>query len=436
VTVKPDWANVLSVLCQRVSADITLTPNPQSQISNRKSQISNFRPAAGQVGIRSGEDHDRDQGHPLVRTLAIAHNGNVAKDTLGVAMGRSIQVTDCGTRQLKRALRDRRWQQKDLILETGLSRQTISKLLNGRSVDWGTLQAACTALGVDITAIAITELAAPPTSPPPTASDAPGEAVSSLAHRIEQWRAALKTDLLRRCGTMRVLDMERPITLGSIYTQVNVLEKLTANQRCEVDELLDQLGDSTQIQGFDRLGLTRVRQTRVPGLTAVARNPALMVLGKPGAGKTTFLKYAAIACIQGQFLGDRVPIFVTLKEFADAPTQPSLLAAIAEQWAIRGIPAAATALTDCLEAGRALVLLDGLDEVRSACDDRVIHEIRQLAERYPKAAIVVTCRIAAKPYVFQRFVEVEIADFGDRQVREFITGIDRKPESPVISIRG
>ncbi len=332
-------------------------------------------------------------------------------------MGRSIQVTDRGTRQLKKALRDRRWQQKDLILETGLSRQTISKLLNGRSVYWATLQAACSALGIAIAEIPITEVSDAPRDPN-TAATAPR---SSLTPQVDPWRAAVAADIQHRCGTMRVLDMERPITLGSIYTPVNVLEKLTANQRCEVDELLDQLGDSTQIQGFDRLGLTRVRQTRVPGLTAVARNPALMVLGKPGAGKTTFLKSVAIACIAGEFMGDRVPTVVTLKEFAEAPGQPSLMDFMAEQWAASGIPAAQTAVRDGLQAGRVLVLLDGLDEVRSASDDRVIREIRQLAERYATAAIVVTCRIAAKPYVFQGFVEVEIADFGDRQIREFVT---------------
>ncbi|MBR8840442.1 MAG: hypothetical protein DSM106950_42275 [Stigonema ocellatum SAG 48.90 = DSM 106950] len=37
-----------------------------------------------------------------------------------------------------------------------------------------------------------------------------------------------------------------------------------------------------------------VTQERVPGLQAVQQHSKLMVLGKPGAGKTTFLKYRAI----------------------------------------------------------------------------------------------------------------------------------------------
>ncbi|MBC6454748.1 MAG: hypothetical protein GDA43_17360 [Hormoscilla sp. SP5CHS1] len=38
-------------------------------------------------------------------------------------------------------------------------------------------------------------------------------------------------DYVRRCcGTMRVLDMTQPIELGDIYTNVNILEKLTCRQ--------------------------------------------------------------------------------------------------------------------------------------------------------------------------------------------------------------
>ncbi|HEY9669843.1 MAG TPA: NACHT domain-containing protein, partial [Waterburya sp.] len=43
----------------------------------------------------------------------------------------------------------------------------------------------------------------------------------------------------------------------------------------------------------------------------------LRVLGKPGSGKTTFLQHLAIECNQGKFAANRVPIFITLRDFAD-----------------------------------------------------------------------------------------------------------------------
>jgi predicted NACHT family NTPase len=56
-----------------------------------------------------------------------------------------------------------------------------------------------------------------------------------------------------------------------------------------------------------------VRERRIPGLEAVEKHRRLMVLGKPGAGKTTFLKYLAMQCITGGYAADKVPFFVTLK---------------------------------------------------------------------------------------------------------------------------
>ncbi|NES07875.1 MAG: hypothetical protein F6K22_36870 [Okeania sp. SIO2F4] len=44
-----------------------------------------------------------------------------------------------------------------------------------------------------------------------------------------------------------------------------------------------------------------------------------MVLGKLRSGKTTFLKWPAIKCNNNEdnFLSDRLPIFITLKQLSD-----------------------------------------------------------------------------------------------------------------------
>jgi hypothetical protein len=51
--------------------------------------------------------------------------------------------------------------------------------------------------------------------------------------------------------------------------------------------------------------------------------------------------------------------------------------------------------------------------------DRVIREIREFAETYSQNHIVITCRIAAREYIFQQFTEVEMADFDDDQIQSF-----------------
>ncbi|MBD2552723.1 NACHT domain-containing NTPase [Limnothrix sp. FACHB-708] len=293
------------------------------------------------------------------------------------------------------------------IKQVGVKRQTISKMFNGHKVDRRIFLEVCKLLGLNWQEI--TELA---TSEPPAPS------VASDAIDVAWVRSQVEADLRRRCGTMRVLDMEQPIALGTIYTQVNVLEKLTANQRLSSSELL---GNLDEIEEFDRFCLGKVRQEKISGLDAVTRHKALMVLGWPGAGKTTFLKYLTIACLDGKFLGNLVPIFVTLKEWTEFPGEPNLLNFVSQQWSDCGITDSESVLHQCLKYGQALVLLDGLDEVLAAHTDRTIREMRNWVDRFPKNHILATCRIAAKEYTFERFTEVEVADFSEEQIQEFVT---------------
>lgn len=231
---------------------------------------------------------------------------------------------------------------------------------------------------------------------------------------VRQVREKVSADIQKRCGTMRVLDMSQPIGLIAIYTDVNILEKITGHRRLEIRELLE----NCKPEDFDRLGLSRVIEQRIPGLEAVEKCSKLMILGKPGAGKTTFLKRIAIQCDLGEFLGDRVPMFVTLKDFAEAPQQPELLQYLTEQLAENQVSDIGAVQT-LLRAGRAVVLLDGLDEVRQAENGRVLREIRTFANQYDANHFVITCRIAAKEYTFEQFTEVEMADFDQEQIETF-----------------
>lgn len=155
------------------------------------------------------------------------------------------------------------------------------------------------------------------------------------------------------------------------------------------------------------------------GLEAVQHHSKLMVLGKPGAGKTTFLKYLAMQCIEGQFQVNRVPLFITLKDFAEAPKQLYVLEYIAQQLSSCGVRDATIRAEQLLRQGRALMLLDGLDEVREEDTKRVLKQIEDFSAQFHTNQVVITCRIAAKDYTFERFTEVEVADFDKEQIAIF-----------------
>ena len=315
--------------------------------------------------------------------------------------GRSLCSSPEGIQKAKRALIRYSLTQKALAEELEVTRQPIGKFFTGKPVDRNLFVQICDRLNLEWE-----EIVAEPASEPEVNQDNSID-IDAIVQKV---REKIKPLIQERCGTMRVLDMTQPIGLNDIYTSVNILEKITGQQRLGINELLQECTK----EDFDRFTLARMTEKRVPGLKAVEKYSKLMILGKPGAGKTTFLKYLAIQCIGGKFQAERVPIFVTLKNFAEAANKPGLLQHITEE-AINPI----SCIRDVLTYGKALVLLDGLDEVREEDSNRVLKEIRQFSDRFSKNQFVITCRIAAKEYTFEKFTEVEVADFDDDQIFNF-----------------
>ncbi|NEZ64371.1 NACHT domain-containing protein [Leptolyngbyaceae cyanobacterium CCMR0082] len=232
---------------------------------------------------------------------------------------------------------------------------------------------------------------------------------------VEKIRTKISSDIYERCGTMRVLDMVQPIGINDIYIRVNILEKLSGSRQIDLNEL----PDISNQENFDRLPLGQNEIERVSGLEAVERYDKLMILSKPGAGKTMFMKKLAILCSRREFQNHRVPVFITLKEFSEAEEQPRLQDFIAKQWKVFCGVEDTKSLEVLLRKGHVLVLLDGLDEVQANHHNHVVHEIKVFTQTFRTCQFVITCRIAARKYTFEHFAEVEIADFSQEQIAEF-----------------
>jgi predicted NACHT family NTPase/DNA-binding CsgD family transcriptional regulator len=250
-------------------------------------------------------------------------------------------------------------------------------------------------------------------------SHASADDLDALVQRVRSLR---HEKIQYQCSTMRMLDIAQQLAISDIYTDVNVLEEITSQQWQEVSDLLQSFKPG--LENFDRLGLGRVSQKRVPGLDAVSRYSKLMILGKPGSGKTTFLQWVAIKCDRGELQSNQVPIFIQLKNFAEDTRRDDsefrLLNYISKEFANCGI-ADKLVVETILTQGKGLILLDGLDEVSEENDNEVIPQIRRFIEKYFKNQYIITCRIAAQNYRFpqEKFTDVEVADFKSEQVEAF-----------------
>ena len=226
--------------------------------------------------------------------------------------------------------------------------------------------------------------------------------------QIEEHLPIYRKQLYETVGYTRILGESTPKPLGNIFTDVYLLDKLTAENRFNIEKLGEE---------YDPREWGWRKNNRLAGMALVQRHKRLFILGKPGAGKTTFLKYIATQALDTTL--PYLPLFVTLHEWARSGK--SLLAFMADQFFENGGKTAENYLEKLLKAGQAMMLYDGLDELPTGEKrEEVIQSVEQLRRQFPDAPLLVTCRIAAESYRFEGFQYVEVADFTEEQVRAFV----------------
>jgi len=228
--------------------------------------------------------------------------------------------------------------------------------------------------------------------------------------RFEQAAVDYSNDMHERYGTIKILGMDSPVPLEGIYTRVSMLDKPSSLKRIPKEQLEKAF--------LKDCHFGEVVGEPKNGLDVFFEKKKLYILGKPGAGKTTFLKYIILQTTKGK--QKSIPICIELRRFAD--TGKTLMEYIVEQFDICSFPDAEVFIVTALKHGKALVLCDGLDEVNkdNGIRDRVIDQLRDFSDKYNQSRFVITCRIAATEYNFEKFDYVEMADFDQEQIEMFI----------------
>ncbi|MBL8696608.1 MAG: SUMF1/EgtB/PvdO family nonheme iron enzyme [Planctomycetes bacterium] len=169
----------------------------------------------------------------------------------------------------------------------------------------------------------------------------------------------------------------------------------------------------------------------------------LVIVGDPGAGKTTHLRRLALWCASGEtavlHLPDgTIPLFLPLR-FLESPDLAaperdarSLLPFLAREVGKLVPGATAAEVERLLTTNPTLLLFDGLDEVPSAARARIARAIEKLIQQFTKARSVVSCRIFgyADPSVRLdgAFLDVEVAPLREEQSHQFVRDWFRQVE--------
>jgi formylglycine-generating enzyme required for sulfatase activity len=161
-------------------------------------------------------------------------------------------------------------------------------------------------------------------------------------------------------------------------------------------------------------------------------NPGLILLGDPGAGKSTFLKYMALKAAAGETtasgLGGRLPVLVPLSAYATVlKVKEQRIDDFIEEYfceSCKNLPVGQVLRAE-LAAGSALVMLDGLDEVkdldlRHTVIDRVVNFYT--AHRRNGNKFVLTSRVVGYSEVrpaAEGLLEATLVDFDDEEIADF-----------------
>jgi len=219
------------------------------------------------------------------------------------------------------------------------------------------------------------------------------------------------------------------LDLANVYVSLNVAPSgggRGVGEPREEMEVMDEGSLRERAERAERLGVADV----------LRQEPRLVVLGDPGAGKTTFLRYVALALAEGQqaardrlgLADDWLPIYLPLAAYNQEFQQRrvSLEDYVLYYWDTRSFdrPGMDQLVAQALDAGKVLLLLDGLDEAGSRADRRAtIGQVEAWASSYAPRGnrVVVTSRSVGydEAPLARDFRAYTLNPFGPQEIEQF-----------------
>ncbi len=220
------------------------------------------------------------------------------------------------------------------------------------------------------------------------------------------------------------IGQKEPVPLETIYVSLKLSQEIRRPDfPLDKDQTESRIYDDKKKQQMERKLERAEPRDRVMDVdSAVKSFSRMVILGAPGAGKTTLLKHLALKyCKENidQLERVTVPIPVTLRESIQSGKDlREYIDDVFEKYCFKE---AKEFVEKELQNGKCMLLLDGFDElVTRESQAKAAEQIHGFIQKYPLCRFIVTSRIAWYHDELSRFTRLELMDFDEKQMKEFI----------------
>lgn len=156
----------------------------------------------------------------------------------------------------------------------------------------------------------------------------------------------------------------------------------------------------------------------------------ILISGTGGLGKSMMMRHLLLDTIDSYSDGGQLPLFIPLKDYSDS--YAGVLDYVYEKFDSLGGGRDDSEFEELLIEGRFLLLLDGLDEIKSDYRKKFEHDLEIFADKYTKNMFVISSRPTGSFISFHRFTVLDLCPFTKEQAIDLIDKLDFRPDEPVI----